>query len=226
MNAVGNHIRKLRKQHKLSQQALAEKLNVTQETVSQWEDSGIQPDIGTLERIAEALGADIHEVIYGEKQGETSCPAIPRKWYWIGLIVFGLLTLFAITGYLLLRPYFIEQQQQYNIWPSIMYTFFIRPLNYLFIPMAVLSGCSLLWDIRIRHRYIRISILIVVAVYVSLHYAASWFYFGEVGGIPRFMHDYLLYFPKNPAIFLLPGIGLFFGLNGRKPQKKPDDQTL
>jgi transcriptional regulator with XRE-family HTH domain len=225
MNAVGNHIRRLRRQRKFSQQALAEKLNVTQETVSQWEDGSIQPDMGMLECIAEALGADIHEVIYGEKQGETSCPAIPRKWYWIGLIVFGLLTLFAITGYLLLRPYFIEQQQQYNIWPSIMYTFFIRPLNYLFIPMAVLSGYSLLWDIRIRHRYIRISILIVVAIYVSLHYAASWFYFGEVGGIPRFMHDYLLYFPKNPAIFLLPGIGLFLGLNGRRPKKSKAEMT-
>lgn len=64
MNAVGSHVQKLRKQQDLSQDALAEKLNVTRQAVSQWERSNTQPDFNMLKRIAEVFGADIHQVIY------------------------------------------------------------------------------------------------------------------------------------------------------------------
>ena len=78
MNVVGSHIRKLRKQQRLSQEALASKLNVTRQAVSQWERDNTQPDIGMLTQIAKVLGADIHEVIYGIKWIST-----PRWSSWV-----------------------------------------------------------------------------------------------------------------------------------------------
>ena len=38
MNQVGKHIKKLRKERDLSQEALAELLHVTRQAVSNWED--------------------------------------------------------------------------------------------------------------------------------------------------------------------------------------------
>ena len=71
MRAVGNNIRKYREKAGISQEALAEKLNVTRQAVSNWELSKTEPDIDTLHRIADSLGVMIEELIYGYKRQTT-----------------------------------------------------------------------------------------------------------------------------------------------------------
>ena len=58
-------LRQLRVQKGLSQDELAEKLYVTRQAVSSWETGKTQPDIETLTTLAEALNADVRELIYG-----------------------------------------------------------------------------------------------------------------------------------------------------------------
>ncbi len=65
MNAVGKNLKQLRQREKLTQDALAERLHVTRQAVSSWETGKTQPDIETLTALAEALGADVRELIYG-----------------------------------------------------------------------------------------------------------------------------------------------------------------
>ena len=48
---LGNRIIKIRKDNKMSQDALAELLNVTRQTVSNWENQKNYPDIETLIKI-------------------------------------------------------------------------------------------------------------------------------------------------------------------------------
>ena len=93
--------------------------------------------------------------------------------------------------------------------------YYVEPQLYLFIPMAVLCGCSLVWDIRIRHQKIRLSLLIVVVTYVLIHYAVGVLYLRD-GELPWLVFDYLFFFLNNRALFLIPGIGLFLGLNGQR----------
>ena len=71
MRTVGNNIRKYREKAGISQEALAEKLNVTRQAVSNWELSKTEPDIDPLHRIADSLGVMIEELIYGYKQQTT-----------------------------------------------------------------------------------------------------------------------------------------------------------
>ena len=68
MNAVGKNLRRLRQRENLTQDALAEQLHVTRQAVSSWETGKTQPDIETLTALAEALHADIRELIYGPEQ--------------------------------------------------------------------------------------------------------------------------------------------------------------
>ena len=49
---VGNNIKKVREEKGLTQEQLAERLNVTRQAVSNWENEKTQPDIETLDRIA------------------------------------------------------------------------------------------------------------------------------------------------------------------------------
>lgn len=67
MNRVSRSIKKFRTAKGMTQNDLAEKLFVSRQTVSSWENGRTQPDIDFLEKLAEALSVSIEELIYGEK---------------------------------------------------------------------------------------------------------------------------------------------------------------
>ena len=64
---VGKNIKRLREAKGMTQEQLAEKLNVTRQAVSNWENEKTQPDIDTLHRISQELDTSIEELIYGTK---------------------------------------------------------------------------------------------------------------------------------------------------------------
>ncbi len=68
MPKISKNIKKLRAEHNLTQDALAEKIHVTRQAISNWENDKTKPDIEALESLAEAFGVDIEELIYGEKK--------------------------------------------------------------------------------------------------------------------------------------------------------------
>ncbi len=68
MAKVSRNLKKLRTDKNLTQDALAEKINVTRQTISSWENDRTQPDIDMLELLAEAFEVGIEELIYGEKR--------------------------------------------------------------------------------------------------------------------------------------------------------------
>ena len=68
MSKVSKNLKKIRTEKKLTQDALAEKLHVTRQAISNWENDKTKPDIESLEMLAEVLEVDIEELIYGEKK--------------------------------------------------------------------------------------------------------------------------------------------------------------
>ena len=66
-NLVGKNIKKTREEKGLSQEQLAERLNMTRQAVSNWERGKTEPDIETLQRLSEVLEVSVEELIYGEK---------------------------------------------------------------------------------------------------------------------------------------------------------------
>ncbi|HHV42991.1 MAG TPA: helix-turn-helix transcriptional regulator [Clostridiaceae bacterium] len=58
-----SYIRQLRKQHHITQAQLAEKLNVTQTSVSQWESGRNFPDIKTARKLADYFGASLDQIL-------------------------------------------------------------------------------------------------------------------------------------------------------------------
>ncbi len=66
MAKVGKYIRIKRNKMGMSQEELAEKLFVSRQTVSNYENGRSNPDIDMLVNIAEVLETDVHTLIYGE----------------------------------------------------------------------------------------------------------------------------------------------------------------
>lgn len=64
---VGKFIAKCRKEKKLTQAQLAEKLNITDRAVSKWETGKSMPDSSIMLELCEALGITVNELLSGEK---------------------------------------------------------------------------------------------------------------------------------------------------------------
>lgn len=64
---IGKFISKLRKEKNMTQQELAEKLNVTDRTISNWETGRRLPDISILKELSVIFSVTIDEIIYGKK---------------------------------------------------------------------------------------------------------------------------------------------------------------
>lgn len=65
---IGNRITKLRKEKHLTQEELAQKLFVTNKTISSYELSRTEPSLDLLTKISEVLECSISYLIYGENQ--------------------------------------------------------------------------------------------------------------------------------------------------------------
>ena len=64
---VGKFIAMLRKERGLTQEALGQKLGVTNKTVSRWETGNYMPDIELLVPLGEILGVSVNELLAGER---------------------------------------------------------------------------------------------------------------------------------------------------------------
>lgn len=68
MPKISKNIKKIRTEKNLTQDALAEKLHVTRQAISNWENDKTKPDIESFEALATALEVEVEELIYGEKK--------------------------------------------------------------------------------------------------------------------------------------------------------------
>ena len=65
---IGKYIRKKRIEKGMTQQQLAEKIQVTEKAVSRWETGRGVPDISLLEPLAEELHVSVTELLNGEER--------------------------------------------------------------------------------------------------------------------------------------------------------------
>ena len=65
MRDISKNIREVRLRRGMSQEQLAEALHVTRQTISNYETGRSRPDVETLTLLAQALEADVRELLYG-----------------------------------------------------------------------------------------------------------------------------------------------------------------
>ncbi len=73
--AIGNFIEKKRKEQNLTQAQLAEKLGVSNKTVSKWENGKCMPDYGVIQPLCQELKVTVSELMDGEEQAQDSIRA-------------------------------------------------------------------------------------------------------------------------------------------------------
>lgn len=67
---IGEFLKELRKEKELTQQQFAEILNVSNRTVSRWENGNNMPDLDVLIYISDYCEIDLRELLDGERKSE------------------------------------------------------------------------------------------------------------------------------------------------------------
>ena len=70
--ALGDNIKRLREEHSLTQQQLADKLYVSRQTVCRWENGSRCPDLIMAKKLAAELGVSLDELISDEDLKEVT----------------------------------------------------------------------------------------------------------------------------------------------------------
>ena len=101
---LGDNIQALRQRQGFSQEQLAEKLNVTRQTISKWELNQSAPDLNYLCQLSEIFGISLDALVKGEGEPEeNTVQAVAKsqkkgKWLLIVMAGFSLLLL-ILCGY-------------------------------------------------------------------------------------------------------------------------------
>ena len=72
MKSIGETIASFRKQKGMTQNELAEKMNVTDKAVSKWERDLSCPDINTISKLADILDVSVEELLKAKKKEDSN----------------------------------------------------------------------------------------------------------------------------------------------------------
>ena len=78
-NMIGRYLKELRKKKGLSQQDLANLLNVSKQTVSNWENDNIQPSIEMLVRLSKIFGVTTDYLLGLEDVPRLNVEGLPQN---------------------------------------------------------------------------------------------------------------------------------------------------
>lgn len=140
--SFGERLKKYRKEQNLTQQDLADKLGVSNKTVSRWESEGGYPDVPLLPPLARALGVTVDDLLDEERPVRT---LTTQDWQNMlsfafaigGGVLFFLLRLFVpepvcYLGYLGCMAYGVYLQRYYSYhsrwfrWGNLVMNFFVN----------------------------------------------------------------------------------------------------
>lgn len=138
MRDIGKNIRELRCAKGLTQEELGERLHVTRQTVSNYENGRTRPDIDMLLDMAAALDTDANALLYGTPQMEDR-----RREYRRLALSFGLF-LFLFVCYKLLRPEILEIQAAYfEMLPALLLNCTLKPMYMLALGWTAVQSLAM-----------------------------------------------------------------------------------
>ncbi len=117
---LGEKIVKIRKDNKMSQDDLAEVLNVTRQTISNWENSKNYPDIETLIQLSDKFHISLDVLLKGDKKMVYKMDKKMKngkKFKIVTIILILLLffiSIFGIFAYQMKREKARKEEQKYN----------------------------------------------------------------------------------------------------------------
>ena len=133
MKDIGKNIKEYRIKKNLSQEEMAERLEVSKRTISNYETGRSRPDLDMLEKIAEELGVGINEIVYGDSLAEKN-----KNLKIVLISVSGVIIAAAIVVLVIGANCAYSQLRSSNLWGFMdAYIYLIRPLMMFIVGICI-----------------------------------------------------------------------------------------
>lgn len=224
--AIRDNLKALRNISGLSQNEVAEALNVARQTISSYETGRTEPDWETLKRLAELYKADIYDVLYGGNRMQRKVTALRRAALGISAVL--LLSLLLHSALLLINNTYFVIEDGMTITsenaPLIERRFALRGAadKIAVIGTAVFSVGSLVLLyplISLRKTYLLKKLMIwLIALVAAIHIVIVPFMLSDK--IFGHMDYFLPVFSALPCILLLFIVLIILFCLRRKPRRE------
>ncbi len=216
MTNIGKNITSNRKKLGITQEELAEKLNVTRQAVSNWENGKTEPDIETLTKIAQIFDISIDELVDGIPKGITELRG-KKIHIKIGILfsafyVISTLILFAIS-----EPLKEYVASTYDTFVYFLVGFIVKPLTIISGGIGISSLITYSTGFYVKNNILRL-ILIILGISCFFLTTAYLIYVPFVYRLALpfiFSSFYYTYLLEYPFLHIIAPILLFFGIAER-----------
>ena len=217
MSEISNNIKKLRLKSKLTQEELAEKLNVTRQAVSNWENGKTEPDIETLTNIAQIFDISIDELVDGIPKGIRELRGKKSHLY-IGI---GFTLFYVISSLLMIiieKPLGEYIGLSYDVFYSAFCILVWKPLTVVSAGIGISAFISYIGGLYVQNKSLRIAFL-VLGIIISL--CTSGFMILQFLGFQIFqsltaLHsvfiNYYVFLCEHTILHIFGAVLLFFGI--------------
>ena len=224
MRDIGKNIRALREKRGMTQEALAEALFVTRQTVSNYETGRSRPDLDMLVKIAQVLEADVNQVLYGLPTDQNRRRMVRRLG--VGLLTWAGIYLFCV----LTAPIMNDLVQKLYVSLPMSLSALLSPALWLVPGWCILELLGLarlaypfqagIWVDRIRRGLLILlgleaalfllqSAVGVVQVIQIVSRQPEVLNFPAIPVYTRIMNELLFFNVLHPQVYLIPGGALW-----------------
>lgn len=166
MANIAKNMKGLRTAKGITQEELAERLHVTRQAISSWENGKNQPDIQTLEELAKVFDVTVEEVIYGADSIRNKKKLLVRMITLIIICVVSFLIVISVANIIndWVRTHYIP-------WPNFILAYILYPLCYILAGSTFLSVIAYFSNVHVKKKNMRkrlTPIGIVLAVFPPL----------------------------------------------------------
>lgn len=143
MRDIGVNIRRARTRRHLTQDDLAQTVHTTRQTISNYETGRSRPDMETLQRLADALGVELTELLDGAPSADARRAALRR------LCIMGAVTLMLAGLWACLHAVCLRQYQRGDMAP-LAATLIAEPLLLCTLAWTLLQALHMVTRLRPR----------------------------------------------------------------------------
>ena len=217
MTSVGKNLKNIRKKNNITQDELAEKLSVTRQAVSNWENGKTEPDIETLTNISQIFDISIDELVDGIPKGIKELRGKKSHLY-IGI---GFTVFYVISSLLMIifeKPLHDYVNSTYDVFYSAFSVLVWKPLTVVSAGIGISALISYISGLYMENKNLRIVFLIfglVVSVCTSgfmIFQFLGFQIFQNLTALHSVFINYYVFLCEHTILHIFGAVLIFFGL--------------
>ena len=216
MTSVGKNLKNIRKKNDLTQDELAEKLSVTRQAVSNWENGKTEPDIETLTKIAQIFDISIDELVDGIPKGIKELRGKKSHLY-IGI---GFTVFYVISSLLMIifeKPLHDYVNSTYDVFYSAFSVLVWKPLTVVSAGIGISALISYISGLYMENKNLRVVFLIfglVISVCTSgfmIFQFLGFQIFQNLTALHSVFINYYVFLCEHTILHIFGAVLIFFG---------------